>query len=484
MPELLIASALAAAVLIIAALTSGIVERAPISFPIIFLGLGVLLGEHGFRVIVLDAHSGTLETIATLNLALVLFIDALKLRFDEVGNEWIVPVLALGPGAALTMLLVAGASALLLHTGLVASLLLGAILASTDPVVLRDVLRDTRIPRSVRRALSVEAGTNDLIVLPAVLVLIALARSGLGTAPEWLAFLGGLFILGPLAGIAVGLTGAWLMARADARFGIRREYQALYGIGLVLAAYAGGTAIGGSGFLAAFAAGVAISLSNYELCDCFMEYGEVTAEMAMLVAFVLFGALLSSMTGLIPMGVTLLFAILVIAVARPLVMALVLRRATASRGARIIIGWFGPRGLSSLLLALLVVQDNVPGSERLLAITGAVVIVSVILHGASVAPLGKWYGQRVARQTLPEEREGTAAGIFGDHDGQVPRISPEELAARIEDPNPPVILDVRSRSQYAADGARIPGSIRVRPDEVVEWATGNPRDRLVVAYCT
>jgi NhaP-type Na+/H+ or K+/H+ antiporter len=206
--------------------------------------------------------------------------------------------------------------------------------------------------------------------------------------------------------------------------------------------------------------------------------------MAMLVAFVLFGALLSSMTGLIPIGATLLFAVLVIAVVRPLVMALVLRRATASRGARAIIGWFGPRGLSSLLLALLVVEDGVPGSERLLAITGAVVILSVIAHGASVAPLGKWYGQQVARQTLPEEREGSAAGLFGEHDGQVPRIKPDELAAQMEDPNPPIILDVRSRSQFTADGGQIPGSIRVRPDEVIEWATGKSRDRLVVAYCT
>ncbi|HEU4793864.1 MAG TPA: rhodanese-like domain-containing protein, partial [Nitrolancea sp.] len=150
----------------------------------------------------------------------------------------------------------------------------------------------------------------------------------------------------------------------------------------------------------------------------------------------------------------------------------------------VIIGWFGPRGLNSLLLALLVVQGGVPGSERLLAITGAVVLVSVIVHGASITPLGAWYGRRVAELTLPEEREGTAAGFFGEHDGKVPRISPDELAVRMEDSNPPVILDVRSRSQFAADGARIPGSIRVRPDEVIEWATGKSRDRLVVAYCT
>ena len=155
----------------------------------------------------------------------------------------------------------------------------------------------------------------------------------------------------------------------------------------------------------------------------------------MLVAFVLFGALLSSMTGLITMGATLLFAVLVIAVARRLVMALVLRRVTAEPTRASHHRGFGPRGLISLLLALLVVEDGVLGSEQLLAITGAVVILSVIAHGTSAAPLGKWYGQQVARQTLIQEREGSVAGLFGEHDGQVPRIKPDELAVRMEDPN-------------------------------------------------
>jgi len=485
-PDLTSAFALTAAVLILTALASGIVDRAPISHPIIFLALGVLLGPRGLGVIDLTADSPMLEVIAILTLALVLFIDALKIRFDEVGDEWVIPILSLGPGTILTIGVYTVAAYALFGTTLAESLLLGAILSSTDPVVLRDVLRDERIPRSVRRALGVEASTNDLVVLPTVLILIALLQSTAQSLGSWLAFLGQLFVLGPLAGIGVGWAGAWLMDKVDARFGISRLHQVLYGLGLVLAAYVAGELIGGSGFVAAFAAGAAVSLSNVELCDCFVEYGETTAEIAMLLAFTLFGTLLSTMVTQIELVPALLFALLGIVVARPLAMTLVLRRAVASRQARLFISWFGPRGLNSLLLALLVVQSGVSGAEHLLAIAGVVVFASAILHGSSATPLGAWYGRVVAEaaQTLQEERESTAAGLFRESAGEVSRLSASELAELLAGPSPPVVLDVRARSHYAEDHVRIPGSIRVPPDQVVEWAIGRSRDRPVVTYCT
>jgi NhaP-type Na+/H+ or K+/H+ antiporter len=364
------------------------------------------------------------------------------------------------------------------------ALLLGAVLASTDPVVLRDVVRDERIPRSVRRVLSLEAGMNDIVVLPVVLILIAVLKAEAGGAFDWLRFLAQLLILSPLVGLLVGGIGAWLMSRADAHFGIRREHQALYGIGLVLAAYVAGQAIQGDGFLAAFFAGLAITLFNIALCECFLEYGEVTAEMAMLLAFVLFGALLSTLLWSVPLAPALLLALIVIGLARPLGLGLVLLRATMSNTARLFIGWFGPRGLASLLFALLVVQANVPEAEQLLAFTGMVVTVSVIAHGASATPLSAWYGRKVAQTTLAEEREATATGLFQHEATEVPRITPAELAARLEGPHPPIVLDVRSRAQYERDSGQIPGGIRILPDQVEAWAAEALRERSVVVYCT
>lgn len=113
-------------------------------------------------------------------------------------------------------------------------------------------------------------------------------------------FLVRLLALSPIIGLIVGGIGASLMGKADARFNIRHEYQALYGIGLVLASYAAAQAAGGSGFLAAFFAGLAITLFGQTLCDCFLEYGEVTSEMAMLLAFLLFGTVLSTTLAMAP----------------------------------------------------------------------------------------------------------------------------------------------------------------------------------------
>lgn len=494
MLDLLTALTLVAVVLTVAALASEIVERAPLSFPIIFLGLGVLLGKEGFGLLTLDAEDATLESIAILTLALTLFLDVVRLREGESDGVGIVPMLSLGPGTLIIIAVIALGANLLLGTTLIESLLLGTILASTDPVVLRDVVRNERIPRSVRSALKIEAGTNDVIVLPILLVLITLANAEAGGNVGWLEFAGQVFLLGPLVGFAVGAGGAWLMGRADAKFGISREYQALYGIGLVLLAFTVAQGLGGDGFLATFAAGVAVAVLNFDLCDCFLDYGETTTEMLMLLAFVFFGAVISSLVREVPLLPALMLALIVILVARPLAIGIVLKRAAVSNAARAFIGWFGPRGLNSLLLALLVLQNGVTNAEFLLAITGVVVTVSVVAHGASATPLSVLYGRSVASSTLEEERESTAAGLFGGSSGvaETPRITPAELAERLEGSNPPLVLDVRTRSQYERDHTRIPGSVRTMPDEVEDWASrylvehpdGEPRLRPVATYCT
>jgi sodium/hydrogen antiporter len=486
MSQLVIGIGIIAIVLTVSALASGLVERAPLSFPIIFLGLGFLLGGGGLKVIEIDLHNSLLEIVATVSLALVLFLDAVKLQIDELRADWHVPFLTLGPGTITVILGIALAAFLLVGTTPIQSLLLGAILASTDPVVLRDIVRDERIPRSIRRALGVEAGMNDIVVLPIVLVLIAVLTAQGGEEMAWGPFLIKILVLSPLAGLAVGGIGANLMGRADARFGIRREYQAMYGIGLVLAAFAAGQAVQGDGFLAAFFAGLAVTLFNVSLCDCFLEYGEVTAEMMMLLAFVLFGAMLSTLLGTIALVPAFILAVIGLGLIRPLSLYVVLQKAKMSNTARLFMGWFGPRGLNSLLLALLAVQASVPGAENLMGITGMVVVVSVIAHGITATPLASYYARKVAaaQQTMAEERESTFVGLFEPDANEIQRISPDELAAQLSSASPPVVLDVRSRAHYENDAGQIPGSIRVLPDLIEDWANEHPKDRPIVAYCT
>ena len=486
MPDLLAGFALVAVVLTIAGLTSGFVERAPISFPIIFLGLGFLLG--GLGLLHLGPESALLETVATLTLAMVLCLEAVRIGNIGMGGAGFVPILSLGPGTVVIVAVIAVSSYLLLDISVVAALLLGTILASTDPVVLRDVVREERIPASVRQALNIEAGTNDIVVLPTLLILIALANDEASGVGGWALLVVEVLVLGPVIGFAIGAGAAWLMSRADRRYSVNEVYQSLYGVGIVLLAYATATALGGDGFLAAFAAGFAIAVLNFDLCQCFLDYGETTSEMAMLLSFILFGVVISELFTEVPILASLVLAAVVIFIARPLAIGLVLRKAAVSNAARAFIGWFGPRGLNSLLLGLLVVEAGVTGSEFLLGIVGVVVTVSVVVHGASATPLSRRYGEAVMRETHEEERDD-AAGIFEGAASESIRISAKQLSEMLEDDIPPIVLDVRTRSQYEQDGSRIPGAVRVAADEIDEWAReqkhgGQVEGQRVVAYCT
>jgi len=201
--DLLTIYALVALVLIVSGLASGVIERAPLSCPIILLSLGFLLGDNGLGLIELEPESAGPEAVAFLVLALALFLDAMRLRIGEIGAAGLVPMLSLGPGTVIIIALVALGTYLLLGLPVVQSLLIGTILASTDPVVLRDVVRNERIPRSIRRALAIEAGTNDL-VLPLLLILIAVANAEAGGVLDWLTYVARIFVLGPLVGFVVG----------------------------------------------------------------------------------------------------------------------------------------------------------------------------------------------------------------------------------------------------------------------------------------
>jgi NhaP-type Na+/H+ or K+/H+ antiporter len=306
----------------------------------------------------------------------------------------------------------------------------------------------------------------------------------------WALLIMKVLVLGPVVGFAIGAGAAWLMSQADRRYAVNEVYQSLYGVGIVLLAYAAATALGGDGFLAAFAAGFAVAVLNFDLCQCFLDYGETTSEMAMLLSFILFGVVIYDLFTEVPILASLILAAIVIFIARPLAIGLVLRKAAVSNAARAFIGWFGPRGLNSLLLALLVVEAGVNGSEFLLGIVGVVVTVSVVVHGASATPLSRRYGEAVMRETHEEERDD-AAGIFEGDASESIRISARRLSAMLELEDPPIVLDVRTRSQYEQDHSRIPGAIRVAPDEIDEWVRAREREKgsqiegqRVVAYCT
>ncbi|MFL5707218.1 MAG: cation:proton antiporter [Ktedonobacteraceae bacterium] len=520
--------ALVGIVIVIAALLSGVIERSGFPQVAVFLLIGAALGPAGLGIGILDLTlaSPLLHIVATLSLVLVLFTDAISLNLSEVRRSSTLAVLVLGPGTLLSAALIAVLSWLLLGLSPAAAALVGAALASTDPVLLRGLLRRDDIPSAARQALRLESGLNDAVLLPIVLVAMAfLAGSASTNGSDWARLALDLFVLGPAAGVLVAVAGVATMAVIRRRAGIRRDYESLFSLGIAFTAYAAAEAVHGSGFLAAFTAGLSIAALDVELCDCFLEYGETTAEMTLLFTFVLFGASLiwSWFTILsLPLVVFALLAILV----RPVAFLLSLARVRLSRHERVLIAWFGPRGLSSLLLVLLPVFAGIAGSEQLFAICSLVVLLSVIVHGGTPFILARRRPAVLEQPAINEEDQQAASlppsplpsiplrskealdgtqssSVEGKRSGEhvseesgtgranesreasLTRISLDEMRRLVREGVQVIVLDARTERAYGGSDVQARGAIRLVPDRVESQARtlGLPPNAWLIAYC-
>lgn len=367
-------------VVILSALTSGILDRRGVSLVPFFLAFGLAIGPHGFHLIDFPLDSSILRAAAAIALTMVLFSDAVTVRPEEVRAHSKLTALILGPGTLFVAALIALSAWWLLDFPPAAAAMLGAGLASTDPVMLRPILRDPAVPLRVRQPLELESGLNDAILLPIVLIAITIATGKHDSVILWLETI----VLGPVIGVLVGLGCVMLLQRVRRRFGIRHEYESLYALGIALTAFVAAEAVHASGYLSAVTAGLAIAFRDVELCDCFRDYGEATAEIGMLITFIALGTSLI-WTGLEIVSVAALCFVGIALIARPIGLLLVLRGQGLSSNELKLLAWFGPRGLSSLLLCLLPVFADVPDAERIFAACALVTLFSIVLHGISPA---------------------------------------------------------------------------------------------------
>ena len=498
--------ALIGIVILVASLLSGIVERTGIPQVAIFLILGATLGPYGLAVFDLALDSPALRAIATLGLVLVLFSDAIVLDLKEVRRNAKLALLVLGPGSLIPAALIAVAANYMLGLHWAAAAIVGASLASTDPVLLRGLIRRQDVPAQARLALRLEGAMNDVVLLPIVVLSMMFLRTPGEEHATASRLALGLFILGPGAGVLAGLIGITLLDRVRKKFGVRRDYESLYALGVAFTAYAAAEAAGGSGFLAAFAAGITIAALDVELCDCFLDYGEATAEMFLLLTFVAFGASLIWTGFEIATPRTVLFAVFALG-ARTLVLYPVLLRAGLDRPSLRVVAWFGPRGLSTLLLVLLPVFDGIPNSTQLFTICCLVVLMSVLLHGSAIglivrqpttaAALGVSTAELRAPPALAPLADARLAPAPTASTMSVPgapeqaaselseRITIDEMQALHRAGEMIAILDVRTQRTFDTDPFIARGAIRMPPDDAVRIATAHriPWKATLVAYC-
>ncbi len=379
------------------AMVSGRLSLSPVTAPMVFTAVGVLLGVLGGPWFHLDLENEAVSLLVEVTLVLVLFTDAVRIDLRKLRRQLLLPARLLGIGLPLTIALgTFAAAALFGGLTIVEAALLAAILAPTDAALGQAVVSDKRLPVRIRQGLNVESGLNDGIMVPIVTVFLAVAATETGRAAgNWGQFAAQQIGFGILAGALAGVLGGWLLHRFASAGFVDGIYRQLATIAIAVAAFTGAGVMGGNGFIAAFVAGLAFSHIAREQCKNVQDFTEDEGELLGSITFLVFGAVLAapvlgSLTWQIALYVALSLTVVRMA---PVLIALAWSRTRFET--RLFIGWFGPRGLASILFALLVFEQlSGTVAETVFTVAVWTILVSVFAHGVTASP----WTSRLARR--------------------------------------------------------------------------------------
>jgi NhaP-type Na+/H+ or K+/H+ antiporter len=384
-------------------------DRLSVTMPMVFVAVGALLGPYGLGFLLETFEISNFENLIEITLALLLFADASTLSFQQIKEDRILPARLLLIGMPLTIAL-GGLIAMLIFPaeGIGFALLLGTILAPTDAALGWPIFTNENVPVRMRRALSVESGLNDGIATPLVTLFTALAvaESSASAEVHWPPVLLQIAIAVGVA-IIVGWGGGLLFAQALRRGWTSKLAQQIGGVALALAAYSGSISLGGNGFIAAFVAGLLLGFTTRGLVHEGLQFTETTGALFSLFVWTVFGAV--ALGAILPVfnPLAFLYAILALTLIRIVPVVVATLGLKLRRDSRLIMGWFGPRGLASVvftLIALETFQEAGRQIEVLVAMAAWTIVLSVILHGITAVPMANWYAKRLrsADPSAPE----------------------------------------------------------------------------------
>ena len=377
---------------------AGFVERSWISGPIVFTCFGLFIGAEGFELLSWNTDKETMRNLAEVTLAVVLFTDAAGADMRVLKKTSMLPVRLLFIGLPLTILLGFGLGVLIFDgVSLLIIALLATMLAPTDAALGQAVVTNQSVPDEVRQALNVESGLNDGICVPVLLLFLAMALGHVSDGDT-----GSLAVkllieeigIGLAVGLLITFISVQLLKFAWQRNWLTPTWIQIPVIALALACFALAQYLGGSGFIAAFSGGLLFGVLEKSMRDKFLRAAEGTGDTLALITWVIFGA---AVAGSVLQSISwqvLLYSILSLTVIRMLPVFVALSGSGISTEGKLFIGWFGPRGLASIVFAVIVLSSNLHIDNTLTSTVACTIILSIILHGVTANPWAKAYGKR------------------------------------------------------------------------------------------
>ena len=400
--------AMLAVFLLIYSAVAGRIERSLISGPIVFTAAGFILGTDGLGILRIHIDGEGLRLLAELTLAMVLFTDAANADFSIVKRNLDLPKRLLLIGLPLTIVLGFVVAAVVFpRLEILEMALLAVMLAPTDAALGKPVVTNPAVPPAMREALNLESGLNDGICVPIVVLLLGLA---VGTQIEGgtVAHVARVVVEAIGIGLIVGLALTWLttlMLRfAENRGWISAHWVEIPIVALAAACFAAAQAAGGSGFIACFVGGLLLSGLHARHKEELLRGAAHMGEALALLTWVVFGGIVvARMIDRITWP-ALLYAMLSLTVVRMLPVFLCLIGTRTSTADKLFIGWFGPRGLATIVFAVLVLDEKLPGNDTIMLAAGWTVLLSVITHGVTANPLVRRIATRASTQAEDDLR--------------------------------------------------------------------------------
>jgi NhaP-type Na+/H+ or K+/H+ antiporter len=374
-------------------------EKSIITAPMVFVLVGLLVSFLDVELLAEGPKAPYVKVLAELTLILVLFIDASTINLKRLIIDRQLPTRLLGIGLPLTMILgIVIAIPLFPEEQRWILILMAFILSPTDAALGQAVVTGQRVPQRIRQTINVESGLNDGIALPPILVCLTILSGKEGENLDtsyWLLFVLKQFVYGPIAGGLVGWVGGYLVDRFSRQGWMNQTYQMLASLAIAVLAFSVAEIVHGNGFIAAYCAGLLLGTRTESIRERIREFGEAESQIMVLIIFLLFGMIL------IPLSIpywdwkAFVYALLSLTVIRMVPVAVSLIGTGLDRKTVWFIGWFGPRGIASvlyLLMAVLLLGSK--GYERMISIITLTVMLSIFLHGLTAVPLSKIFSEK------------------------------------------------------------------------------------------